>query len=65
MRELRKELKEVGVNIPLGMQHAADLYALEWQPGLEITTERQKDPSWLARQSKRHSPNIVGAHVDF
>jgi len=50
MTELRKELKEAGVDIPLGTRRAADLHALAQQHGLEITTERQKVlPGWQGK----------------
>jgi len=61
--ELRKELKEAGVDIALGTWHAADLHALACQHGLEITTESKRS-FLVGKESKRCSPNIMGVQVD-
>jgi len=47
MKQLKKDLRDAGVDIPIGKQHIADLWALALQHGIQMTIKKQRIlPGW-------------------
>jgi len=64
MKELKKDLQDAGVSLPLGKWlKLANLQALAQQQGLEISTK--KHSSWLGRKTQGYSTNTLGMQVDW